>query len=99
MKKIFAALIILVVGFIVLVPVLVVGGWYVVITVIMGLADGAIWLLDRGWRKIRPRIKPAPSLGLGAANSGTQAVPVLTAPLAVTSNVYVMGQIESQNVR
>ncbi len=47
--------IVAVLGFIVLVPVLVVGGWYVVITVIMGLADGAIWLLDEGWRTIRGR--------------------------------------------
>jgi len=47
--------IVAVLGFIVLVPVLVVGTWYVVITVIMGLADGAIWLLDKGWRTIRGR--------------------------------------------
>ncbi len=47
--------IVAVLGFIVLVPVLVVGTWYVVITVIMGLADGAIWLLDEGWRTIRGR--------------------------------------------
>ena len=40
-------------GFIVLVPVLVVGTWFVVITVILGLADGTIWLLDQGWKKKR----------------------------------------------
>jgi hypothetical protein len=40
-------------GFIVLVPVLVVGTWFVVITVILGLADGTIWLLDQGWKKNR----------------------------------------------
>ena len=34
-------------GFIVLVPVLVVGTW-VVMTVILGLADRTIWLLDQG---------------------------------------------------
>ena len=38
-------------GFVVLVPLLVVGTWFVVITVILGLADGTIWLLDRGWKK------------------------------------------------
>lgn len=38
-------------GFIVLVPVLVLGTWFVVMTVILGLADGAIWLLDQGWKK------------------------------------------------
>lgn len=37
--------------FIVLVPVLVLGTWFVVMTVILGLADGAIWLLDQGWKK------------------------------------------------
>lgn len=40
-------------GGIVLVPVLVVGSWFVVITVILGLADGATWLLDQGWKKNR----------------------------------------------
>jgi hypothetical protein len=40
-------------GFVVLVPVLVVGIWFVVITVILGLADGTLWLLDQGWKKKR----------------------------------------------
>lgn len=40
-------------GGIVLVPVLVVGSWFVVITVILGLADGTTWLLDQGWKKNR----------------------------------------------
>jgi hypothetical protein len=40
-------------GCIVLVPVLVVGTWFVVVTVILGLADGTIWLLDQGWKKNR----------------------------------------------
>lgn len=40
-------------GGIVLVPVLVVGSWFVVITVILGLADGTAWLLDQGWKKNR----------------------------------------------
>lgn len=40
-------------GCIVLVPVLVVGTWFVVMTVILGLADGTIWLLDQGWKKNR----------------------------------------------
>ena len=35
----------------VLVPVLVVGTWFVVMTVILGLADGTLWLLDQGWKK------------------------------------------------
>ena len=57
--------IVAVVGFIALVPVLVVGSWFVIITVIMGLADGAIWLLDQGWARMRgserrPEVKPAP---------------------------------------
>jgi len=40
-------------GCIVLVPVLVVGTWFVVMTVILGLADGTLWLLDQGWKKNR----------------------------------------------
>ena len=42
-----------VLGFIVLVPVLVVGTWFVVMTVILGLADGILWCLDQGWKKNR----------------------------------------------
>ncbi len=63
--------IVAVLGVIVLVPVLVVGTWYVVITVIMGLADGAIGLLDAGWRTLRGRKSRAP-------------IPVVTAPRTVT---------------
>lgn len=73
--------IVAVLGFIVLVPVLVVGTWYVVITVIMGLADGAIWLLDEGWRTIRGRksqaaVQAKPPLGLGDTNGAKQPVSV-----------------------
>ena len=55
--------IVAVLGFIVLVPVLVVGSWFVIITVILGLADGAIWLLDEWWTRMRggkrrPEVKP-----------------------------------------
>ena len=82
--------IVAVLGFIVLVPVLVVGTWYVVITVIMGLADGAIWLLDEGWRTIRGRksraeVRTKPPLGLGDANGEKQLIPVVTAPRTVTA--------------
>lgn len=71
--------IVAVLGFIVLVPVLVVGTWYVVITVIMGLADGAIWLLDEGWKTIRNRksrasVQLAPPLGVGDAKGVYNAV-------------------------
>ncbi len=31
-------------------PVLVVGTWWVIMTVIFGLSDGIIWVLDRRWR-------------------------------------------------
>ncbi|MGH7227674.1 MAG: hypothetical protein ACREIH_00555 [Nitrospiraceae bacterium] len=37
-------------GGIALVPVLVIGSWFVVITVILWLADGTTWLLDHRWR-------------------------------------------------
>jgi hypothetical protein len=42
-------------AFLVLVPVLVLGTWFVVMTVTVGLADGAIWLLDQRWRRTRNR--------------------------------------------
>jgi hypothetical protein len=69
-------------GVIVLIPVLIVGGWYVIITVCLGLADGAIWLIEQGWRKTRRKVKQAPAVGYGDATGGMQSVPVL----AVTSN-------------
>ena len=36
---------------ILLVPVLVVGTWFVIMTVIMGIADGILWVLDQGWKR------------------------------------------------
>jgi len=36
---------------IVLIPILVVGTWYVVMTVILGLVDGIVWLLDQQWKR------------------------------------------------
>jgi hypothetical protein len=73
--------IVAVLGFIVSVPVLVVGTWYVVITVIMGLADGAISLLDQGWmwmkihtRTRRPEVQLVPPLGVGEAKGVYNAV-------------------------
>jgi hypothetical protein len=82
--------IVAVLGFIVLMPVLVVGGWYVVITVIMGLADGAIWLLDEGWRTLRGRKSRAEvqmklPLGLGDANGEKRPILAVTAPRTVTA--------------
>ena len=82
--------IVAVLGFIVLVPVLVVGTWYVVITVIMGLADGAIWLLDEGWRTIRGRKSRAEAqtklpFGLGDANGEKQPIPVVIATRTVSA--------------
>jgi len=82
--------IVAVLGFIVLVPVLVVGTWYVVITVIMGLADVAIWLLDEGWRTIRGRKSRAEAqtklpFGLGDANGEKQPILVVIATRTVTA--------------
>ena len=86
--------IVAVLGAIVLVPVLVVGGWYVVITVIMGLADGAIWLLDEGWRTIRGRksraeVQTKLPLGLGDANGEQRAISVVTVPRMVTADAML----------
>ena len=83
--------IVAVLGFVVLVPVLVVGSWFVIITVILRLADGAIWLLDQGWARMRggkrrPDVKPDSPLRLGDANGAKQPVPWVTAPRTVTSD-------------
>jgi hypothetical protein len=67
------------VGFIALVPVLVVGGWFVVITVILGLADRTIWLLDQMGKLVR-----GPLLVLAGSH---HPVSQLTAPRTVTSKV------------
>jgi hypothetical protein len=37
-----------------LIPVLVVGTWWVVMTIILGLSDGIIWFLDCKWRTSAP---------------------------------------------
>ena len=54
------------VGLLILIPV-VIAGWVVVLTLIMGLSDKAIELVDQGWKTIRRRIrtreKPAPRVG------------------------------------
>ena len=37
-----------------LIPVLVVGTWWAIMTVILGLSDGIIWFLDCKWRTSAP---------------------------------------------
>ena len=56
-------------GFIVLVPVLVVGTWFVVFTVILGLADGTTWLLDQGWKKTKKNREATPACRVLAVES------------------------------
>lgn len=56
-------------GFIVLVPVLVVGTWFVVFTVILGFADGTIWLLDQGWKKRKENREATPACRVLAVES------------------------------
>ena len=48
-----------------LIPILVVGTWFVIMTSILGLADGVIWLLDQRWKKSKPRTRTevVPSFG------------------------------------
>jgi hypothetical protein len=41
----------------ILIPVLVIGGWFIVVTLIMGLFDKTIGLLDQGWKTIRRKIR------------------------------------------
>jgi hypothetical protein len=66
---------------IVLVPVLVVGTWFVVMTVILGLADGIIWLLDQGWKKNRD-----------GSRNGKLTLPVEYLP----SSIYLGGHVEAE---
>jgi hypothetical protein len=69
--------------------VLIIGGWFVIVTVIMELADGTIALLDQRWKIIRGRKKqagpnPAPSLESGQGSGGKPLIPALSAPSTVT---------------
>jgi hypothetical protein len=58
------------VGLLISIPVLVIGGWFLVVTLIMGLADKTIELLDQGWKAIRRRIqtRAKPALRVGPQN-------------------------------
>jgi hypothetical protein len=73
---------------IVSISVLVVGTWFVVMTVVLGVADATIWLLDQGWRvtrrpEERPAFIPMPtSVGMDA-NTGQAPVAALPAPFSV----------------
>lgn len=51
--------IVTVVGFIVLVPLLVIGSWFVIINTILGVVNGTAWLLDQMWRSVRGKRRPA----------------------------------------
>jgi hypothetical protein len=42
-----------VVGFIIMVPLLVVGSWFVIINAILGLVNGTTWVLDQMWGTVR----------------------------------------------
>ena len=50
---------------------LVVGTWFVVLTVILGLADGTIWLLDQGWKKNRKATPACRVLAVESLSRGT----------------------------
>jgi hypothetical protein len=71
---------------------LVIGTWFVVMTVALKVGDAAIWLLDQGWRvtrspEERPAVRPIPTSG-GMEASGDQApIAALTAPLSVDGPV------------
>jgi hypothetical protein len=59
---------------IVLVPTIVLGTWWVVMTTIIGMVDGAVWLLDTGWRT-------------SDVNSVREATPMLPRDVAATIGV------------
>jgi len=74
-------------GGIVLVPVLVVGTWFVVITVILGLADGATWLLDQGWKKNR-----------GGRRNGKRTLFVEYLPSSICLGEHVDADVDAERV-
>ena len=59
---------------IVLVPTIVLGTWWVVMTTIIGAVDGVVWLLDTGWRT-------------SGVNSVREATPMLPRDVAATIGV------------
>ena len=67
-----------------LIPVLVIGGWFIVITLIMGLCDKTIGLLDEGWktlnRRIRTREKPLLKVGQQNAIQSKELAPASASP-------------------
>jgi hypothetical protein len=71
---------------IVLVPVLVVGTWFVVLTVILGLADGTIWLLDQGWKKNR-----------GGSRNGKLTLPVEYLPSRIYLGEHVDAEVDAES--
>jgi hypothetical protein len=73
---------------IVLIPVLVVGTWFVIMTLILGVSDAGIWILGLGstitrGRKNRPRFIPMPTSEDIDANDKKAPVSTLTALIAV----------------
>jgi hypothetical protein len=54
------------VGLVILIPVLVVGGWFIVVTLIMGFVDKTVGIVDQGWQTIRRRIQTQEKLALRA---------------------------------
>jgi hypothetical protein len=74
------------------IPVLVVGTWYVVMTLILGVADAGIWILDLGSRMIRgrenrPASMPMPTSEYIDANGKKAPVSTLTARIPVNRPV------------
>lgn len=71
-----------------LIPVLVVGTWFVIMTLILGVADGGIWILDLGskmnlGRKNRPRLTPMPTSEDIDAKVKKAPISTLPAPISV----------------
>ena len=70
------------------IPVLVVGTWFVIMTLILGIADAGIWILDLGSRmtrgqKNRPRFISMPTSEDIDANDKKAPVSTLTALVPV----------------
>ncbi|MBA2253148.1 MAG: hypothetical protein H0W13_10695 [Nitrospirales bacterium] len=65
-----------------LIPMLVVGTWFVIMTLILGVADGGIWILDLGSRMTRGR-KNRPTSGDIDAKGKKTPISTLPAPIFV----------------
>jgi hypothetical protein len=69
---------------IVSIPVLVVGTWFVVMTVILGVGNAGIWLLDHGWRARRGGVNQPRFIRLPTSGLISEKLPISALPAAIS---------------